>query len=185
MTAQRIDKAEARQLMIDALESRDASKITVESPAFSDGSEIPETSSDYGDGRSPELRWSGLPSGTRSVAVVAEDPDASQNTPFTHWLLYNLPAEIRHLPESMPKDSQLPQFDGAMQGRTSAGTIGYYGPHPPASDREHHYHFEVFCLDAPLNVGPGATREQVMNSMAGHVLAKGELTGTYVAPGGR
>ena len=185
MTAQRIDKAGAPQLMIDALKSREASTITVESPAFSDGSEIPETNCDYGDGRSPELRWSVVPSGTRSVAVVAEDPDVSQKTPFTHWLLYNLSPETRHLPESLPNDSRLTSFDGAMQGRTSVGTIGYYGPHPPANDREHHYHFELFCLDTPLDVGPGATREQVMNAMAGHVLAKGELTGTYAAPSGR
>lgn len=170
------------QLMIDTLESRGRTSVTVESPAFSNGAEIPDDNSDYGDGRSPELRWSGVPSGTRALALVAEDPDAPQQTPFTHWLLYNLPADVRQLPASIPQESKLPRFDGALQGRSSAGTIGYFGPHPPEDDPAHHYHFELFCLDAPLDVGPGANRDQIAKAMAGHVLAKGELVGVYEAP---
>ena len=124
------------------------------------------------------------PPHTRSIALIAEDPDAPLHAPFTHWLLYNLPGNISEIPPAIPRDARLLQFDGAAQGRTSNGTIGYFGPHPPKDDGPHRYHFEVFCLDSPLELGPGATRADVMRAMAGHVLAKGEVVGLYEAPFG-
>src|SRR5262249_22371545 len=137
-----------------------------------------------GNGLSPTLRWTDAPRATRSIALVAEDPDAPHHVPFTHWLLYNLPGYLRELPGSIPPDARLPQFDGAAQGRTSNGTIGYFGPHPPKDDRAHHYHFEVFCLDSALNLPPGATRGDLMRAMSGHVLAKGQIVGMFEAPAG-
>jgi Raf kinase inhibitor-like YbhB/YbcL family protein len=172
------------RLMIETIGGRQTPRIKVESDTFVEGREIPHANSDYGDGMSPGLRWSGVPPGTRSVAVVAEDPDAPRAAPYTHWILYNLPGDIHELPAAVPPDDRLPQLNGAVQGRASNGTIGYFGPHPPKDDRAHHYHFEIFCLDSPLPLGPGATREEVMNAMAGHVLAKGELVGLYEAPVG-
>lgn len=180
--AARTTKRNSGTLMISAVGGRDSGTVTVESPAFADGDEIPDAHSDYGDGLSPELKWSGVPPATRSLAVVAEDPDARQKPPFTHWLLYNLPADLRELPASIPPDARLPQFTGALQGRASNGTIGYFGPRPPKDDSPHHYHFEVFCLDSPLDLGPGADRDQMIEAMDGHVLAKGELVGVYEAP---
>jgi Raf kinase inhibitor-like YbhB/YbcL family protein len=181
----RLDISEAgRKLMIETIGGRRTPRIKVESGTFADGRLIPDEHSDYGDGMSPELRWSEVPEGTRAVALVAEDPDASRHTPFTHWLLYNLPADIRELPAAIPPDDRLPQFKGAAQGRASNGTIGYFGPHPPKDDGPHHYHFEVFCLDSPLDLRPGATRSELMQAMAGHVLAKGEVVGLYEAPVG-
>ena len=169
------------KLAIDLVESHSAAPLTIESPSFADGAEIPDANADYGDGLSPALRWSGVPSGTRSLALLTEDPDAPKG-PFTHWILYNLPGELRELPPSIPQNSEVPQLDGALQGRSSTGAIGYFGPHPPENDPPHHYHFELFCLDAPLPLSAGADRDQIISAMSGHVLAKGELVGTYEAP---
>ena len=175
-------KAKSAPLTLNAVEGGDARPVNVKSPAFADGVEIPHASTDYGDGLSPALTWDRVPEGTRSFAVVVEDPDARQNAPFVHWLLYNLPGDMRELPESIPPDSPLTEFGGALQGRTSNGAIGYFGPRPPTDDETHHYHFQVFCLDSHLDIGSGAEREQLIKAMAGHVLAKGELVGLYEAP---
>jgi Raf kinase inhibitor-like YbhB/YbcL family protein len=181
MPARTRRKQSNKALLIELVESRTAAPVTMASPSFADGAEIPDANSDYGDGLSPELRWSGVPGGTRSLALVTEDPDAPKG-PFTHWILYNLPGDLRELPPSIPSNAELPQLAGALQGRTSAGSIGYFGPHPPENDPPHHYHFELFCLDAPLPLGPGADRDQLRTALSGHVLAKGELVGTYEAP---
>jgi Raf kinase inhibitor-like YbhB/YbcL family protein len=181
----RLDTSEAgARLMIETIGGRLTPRIKVESRSFAEGLEIPDAHSGYGSSMSPQLRWHDVPPGTRTIALVAEDPDAPLQAPFTHWLLYNLPATVREIPPAIPRDGQLPQFQGAAQGRTSNGTIGYFGPHPPKDDGPHRYHFEVFCLDSPLALGPGATRGDVMRAMAGHVLAKGEVVGLYEAPFG-
>jgi len=174
----------AAGLMIETVGGRQTPRITVESTTFAENLRIPDANSDYGDGMSPQLRWSGAPAGTRAIALVAEDPDAPRDTPFTHWLLYNLPGDVNELPPAIPPDEWLPKFNNAAQGCSSNGRIGYFGPHPPKDDGPHRYHFEVFCLDSPLNLGPGATRNDVMRAMAGHVLAKGEAVGIYEAPVG-
>ena len=181
----RLDRSEAgARLMIETIGGRLTPRIKVESGSFAEGVEIPDAHTDYGTGVSPQLRWHGAPAATRSIALIAEDPDAPLHAPFTHWLLYNLPGNINEIPPAIPPDARLLQFDGAAQGRTSNGTIGYFGPHPPKDDGPHRYHFEVFCLDSPLELGPGATRADVMRAMAGHVLAKGEVVGLYEAPFG-
>jgi Raf kinase inhibitor-like YbhB/YbcL family protein len=180
--AKRTNRAKSDEtLAIDILESRSATPVTIESPSFANGDQIPDANADYGDGLSPELRWSGVPSGTQSLALMAEDPDAPK-APFTHWIVYNLPGGLRELPPSIPQHAELSQFDGALQGRSSAGSIGYFGPRPPENDPPHHYHFELFCLDTPLALAPGAEKDQIIRAMSGHVLAKGELVGTYEAP---
>jgi len=178
MTA-RTTKRKSAPLALNAVEGTHAPSLKVESPAFSNGDAIPHVHSDYGDGVSPALTWDNVPEGTRSFAVIVEDPDARQKQPFVHWLLYNVPSDIRELPESIPPDSPLTELGGARQGRTSNGTIGYFGPRPPTQDDPHHYHFEVFCLDSHLDVDSGTDREQLIEAMAGHVLAKGELVGLY------
>ena len=148
----RTDKRKAAALAMNAVGSTHAAPVRVESPAFANGNEIPHANTDYGDGLSPALTWDNVPAGTRSFAFVLEDPDVRQNSPFVHWLLYNLPGDIRELPESIPPDSPLMEFAGARQGRTSNGNIGYFGPRPPTQDQAHHYHFEVFCLDSYLDL---------------------------------
>jgi Raf kinase inhibitor-like YbhB/YbcL family protein len=180
--AARTMKRKSAPLTISAVAGGDVPSIKVESPAFANGEEIPHAHSDYSDGLSPALTWDNVPTSTRSFAIVVEDPDARQNAPFVHWLLYNLPGDVRELPESIPPDSPLTEFGGALQGRTTNGVIGYFGPRPPTEDKPHHYHFQVFCLDSYLDVGSGIDKDQLIRAMAGHVLAKGELVGLYEAP---
>jgi Raf kinase inhibitor-like YbhB/YbcL family protein len=169
-------------LAIDAVSSTTRGRLSVTSDSFASEQPIPETFSEYGKRQSPELRWNGVPDDAASVALVVEDPDAPTPAPFAHWVLYNLPPDLHELPASVPADVRLPELGNAAQGRSSAGPVGYFGPRPPRSDGPHHYHFEVFALDCVLDVEPGADRDAVVAAMRGHVLASGQLVGTYQAP---
>jgi Raf kinase inhibitor-like YbhB/YbcL family protein len=93
--------------------------------------------------------------------------------PFVHWVAWNIPGDITDLPAGLREQQ------GLVQGKTSRGSVGYFGPRPPAGDPPHHYHFQVFALDAELDVPPGSDRDQLLRAMCGHVLAAGELVGTF------
>lgn len=148
--------------------------LEVTSSSFQSG-EIPSKFSCNGAGISPQLSWSAPPSGTASFALIVTDPDAPGRT-FVHWVIYDLPAGMRTLPEGLPGLGQL--ADGSQQGRNDFGEIGYGGPCPPGNSA-HHYHFTLYALDAKLNLPVGATRAQVEAAMKGHILARGELVGLY------
>jgi Raf kinase inhibitor-like YbhB/YbcL family protein len=170
-------------LAMARLNDRGASaRLSVSSPAFTPGQAIPVPYSQYGERFSPALTWTGAPAATKSFAVVVEDPDAKEPKPFVHWLLYNVPPATQRLHESLPGDQRLAEPPGAMQGRNSRGQVGYMGPRPPQGDPAHHYHFEVFALDTTLAVNPGLDREALLGAMKGHVLASGEVLGTFAAP---
>jgi Raf kinase inhibitor-like YbhB/YbcL family protein len=124
---------------------------------------------------SPELAWSGAPAGTKSFALVVIDLDAPGGE-FVHWVLYDLPASARELPEGWAQQDRL--ADGSLQGRNDFGKTGYGGPCPPGNS-PHRYVFRLFALDAKLNLAPGTSRGQVEAAMKGHVLAQGELTARY------
>lgn len=158
-------------------ETRAAAALTVTSPDFAAGGAIPLVHSAYGEGVSPALRWSGLPAGTRSLALMMEDPDATSARPFVHWLAWNIDPATGALPRgAVPA--------GTVQGRNSRGSALYFGPRPHGS-RPHHYHFQLFALDAPLALPAGASREQLLAAMRGHVLARGDLVGLFAQPRGR
>ena len=158
-----------------------AGRLEVFSPTFEDGAPLPQRHSDYGDGLSPELRWSGGPPGTMSYAVLVEDPDAHGVRPWVHWVVYNVPAGTGYLPEGMAADAAPAVPQGAMQGVGTGGDVGYFGPRPPARDAAHRYYFEVFALDTHLPLAGGAAHEDVRRAMRGHVLASGVLLGRYGA----
>jgi Raf kinase inhibitor-like YbhB/YbcL family protein len=139
------------------------------------GGEIPKKFTCDDEDTSPELAWSAPPAATRSFTLIVVDPDAPLGS-FVHWVLYDLPAEKRELPEGLPKQDQL--ADGSRQGRNDFDKIGYGGPCPPAGSA-HHYVFVLYALDSRLNLPAGATRKQVENALKGHVLARGELIGRY------
>lgn len=155
--------------------------LQVSSPDFAAGAPLAKTYSAYGQGISPRLRWEGVPPGTRSLALLMEDPDAPVGKPFVHWLAWNLPPDMGGLPEAVPATPQLPSLGTLRQGRNTRGSIGYFGPRPPAGNPPHHYHFQLFALDRQLDLLPGASREELLAAMAGHVLAKGNIIGTYQA----
>ena len=125
---------------------------------------------------SPQLSWSAPPQGTQSFALVVVDKDSPFGWNFVHWVLYDLPADKRELPEEIVTQEQLP--DGSRQGRNGFDKTGYVGPCPPGHS-PHRYAFTLFALDTKLNLPGGASKKQVMNAVKGHVLASGELTGQF------
>ena len=152
--------------------------IALTSTAFGPDAAIPRKHSEYADGVSPPLRWSPVP-GAKSYVLLAEDPDSKPITPFVHWVAWNIPPEVTSLPEGLQEQERLTEPAGLMQGATSRGSVGYYGPRPPVGDPPHHYHFQIFALDTLLQLPLGATRDDVLKAATGHVIGKGELVGTY------
>jgi hypothetical protein len=148
--------------------------IEVTSESFESGGAIPARFTCDGDDTSPPLAWSGAPEGTESYALVADDPDAPGRT-FVHWVFYGIPAETTSLPAGVPA-SERPELGGA-QGRNGFRNIGYGGPCPPRGT--HRYFFKIYALDTTLSLDPGATKADLLEATKGHVLAQGELMGTY------
>jgi hypothetical protein len=144
------------------------------SPAFAAGAEIPVKYTCDGQNVSPPLDWNG-PAGTASFAMIVDDPDAPFGV-FTHWVIFNLPPDTRGLPEAAPTDAEL--ASGALQGKSGSGKIGYFGPCPP-SGSTHHYRFTLYALDKPLDLSAGASKEQVLQAMQGHILEQSQLVGIY------
>ena len=138
------------------------------------GQPIPAQYSCDGENLSPPLDWGEPPGGTQSFALIMDDPDAPGGT-WVHWVLYNIPADVRGLQENIASEVQFP--DGSQHGLNSFGQPGYGGPCPPSGI--HRYFFKLYALDVALSLGENADREQVLAAMEGHVLAETELMGTY------
>ena len=152
--------------------------LTVRSSAFDNNTRIPEKYTGDGQDISPPLTWSGVPEGTKELALICDDPDAPMAEPWVHWVIYKLPPDCTGLPENVPKTGTLTSPTGGLQGANSWGKLGYGGPAPPPGP-VHHYHFKLYALDAPLNLGPGADKKKLLDAMKGHTLAEGEFVGTY------
>ncbi len=151
--------------------------ISISTEAFLDGDTIPAEYTCDGDDVSPVLSWHGIPAGTKSIALIMDDPDAPRGT-FVHWVIFNIPAETQKLPRAMPRNKTL--SDGSRQGRTDFGSdrIGYGGPCPPPG-KPHRYYFKIYALDTKLDLSPGASKAELEKVMKGHILSKGELMGKY------
>lgn len=152
------------------------------STAFEPGKVIPRKHTGEGGDVSPPLSWEHVPDGTKEFALICDDPDAPTPQPWVHWVIYGISAEVRHLPEGIKNDPKLTQPILALQGKNSwdsGKTIGYRGPMPPPGHGTHHYHFKLYALDTPLELAPGATKDQLLRAMKGHVVALAELIGTY------
>jgi len=149
--------------------------LQISSTAFSAGETIPKKFTCDGPDVSPQLKWNDLPANTQSVELIMDDPDAPGGT-WVHWVLYDLPANTRDLPEGVAKQEQL--SSGARQGRNDFGRVGYGGPCPPPG-KPHRYFFKLYALDTKLNLKAGATKADVERAMKGHILAQGELIGKY------
>ncbi len=145
--------------------------LTLTSTAFVAGATIPRKYTGEGDDVSPRLAWEGTPPGTKEFALICDDPDAPTPEPWVHWVLYKIPAERTSLPEG--------NNTGAVEGTTGWGSPGYRGPMPPPGHGVHRYYFKLYALDQLLDLPPGASKEQLLDAMQGHVLAEAELIGTY------
>lgn len=149
--------------------------LNVSTSAFEEGGRIPIKYSCEGKDVSPALQWDEPPMGTQSFALIMDDPDAPAGV-FTHWVIFNILSNNQQLTEAIPTQAQLPS--GALQGKNDFGRIGYGGPCPPPGP-QHRYRFTLYALDKALDVTSGASKKQVLDAMEGHILAQGQLTGTY------
>jgi Raf kinase inhibitor-like YbhB/YbcL family protein len=153
--------------------------IRITSPAFEHNGPIPQRFAGRGEGLSPPLQWEGQPVQARQLALIVDDPDAPGPTPWVHWLIYNIPPEVRGLPEGvLPTEHPAKPTDTA-QGKNSWEALGYGGPAPPAGDGPHHYRFRIFALDVEPTLAPGLSRDELQDAITGHILEQGELVGVH------
>lgn len=155
-------------------EAADGTSLELSSSAFGPGQPIPRTYTCDGEDVSPPLSWTDPPASTRSFALIADDPDAPGRV-WVHWVLYNIAADIRSLPEGVRPGERL--SGGGQQGRNSSRRSGYTGPCPPSGT--HRYFFKLYALDTTLDVAAGAGKQELLRAMEGHILAEAELMGTY------
>jgi Raf kinase inhibitor-like YbhB/YbcL family protein len=148
-----------------------AATISLRSSAFSPNAAIPSRYTCNGADVSPPLSWTGVPADAKSIALTLIDPDAP-GRPFTHWVTFNLPPGTTDIPEGGPLPSR------SSEGRNDFGSNGYRGPCPPPGS-PHHYHFKVYALDTTLPLRAGASEQDLEEALKGHVIANGELVGTF------
>ena len=148
-----------------------APSIEVTSIAFEPNGALPISCTVDGVGAAPPLSLGSVPPRARSLAIVCEDPDAPFLSPYVHWLVYGIP------PETAAIDAQT-QHQHRL-GENGKSENGFAPAAPPAGHGVHHYHFQVFALDAPIELGQGAERDALLEQLKGHVIAWGELVGTY------
>jgi len=149
-------------------------EINIKSPAFVPGGKIPGKYTCDGMDISLPLTWTSGPEGTKTFALICDDPDAPMGT-WVHWVLFNLPAHITELRENVPPEKELES--GAKQGMNDFRKIGYGGPCPPGGT--HRYFFKLYALDDEINLEAGATKAELLKAMEGHILAEGQLMGRY------
>ena len=149
-------------------------EIKIKSEAFEEGGMIPKKYTCDGEDASPPLSWTGVPEGTEALALICDDPDAPVGT-WVHWVIFNIPPDTTGLSENIPPERVLES--GARQGRNDFGNIGYGGPCPPRGT--HRYYFKLYALDKKVDLEPGATKDELLKAMEGHILAEGRLMGRY------
>jgi len=149
-------------------------ELKITSSAFEEGGMIPKQYTCDGANISPPLRWTSVPLGTKSLALICDDPDAPMGI-WVHWIIFNLPTNINELPESIPPQKTLE--NGAKQGINDFPKIGYAGPYPPSGT--HRYYFKLYALDTEIDLDAGATKRELLKAIKGHILAEGQLMGRY------
>jgi len=148
--------------------------MEIKSTVFKHGEMIPAKYTCDGVNVSPALSWMNFPKDTKSFALICDDPDAPMGT-WVHWVIYDIPVSITQLPENVAPQRELAQ--GGKQGTNDFRKIGYGGPCPPGG--EHRYYFKLYALDRMTDLKSGATKEQLLKAMKGHILAEAQLMGKY------
>jgi len=146
--------------------------LTITSPAFGAGGDIPPKFTCDGDGISPALHIAEIPANTKSLVLIVYDPDVPKAGGVTHWMAWNLPP-LPDIPEGFTPHGE----NSGIQGKNSKGQNAYMGPCPP--DGTHHYHFKIYALDAMLMVDANIDKEGLEKTLEGHIVAQGELVGLY------
>ncbi|MCF8302402.1 MAG: YbhB/YbcL family Raf kinase inhibitor-like protein [Bacteroidales bacterium] len=149
-----------------------ALKIT--SNAFEQEQMIPDKYTCDGEDISPQLSFENVPEGTKSLALICDDPDAPMGT-FVHWVLFNIPPDTKELPEGTPMQQELE--NGARHGKTNFGHVGYGGPCPPSG--VHRYYFKLYALDRTVDLEPGASKQDLLGAMDTHIIEKAEMMAKY------
>ena len=150
-------------------------ELKVASPDFDDGGDIPSEFTCDGEDKSPLISWDQPPDGTQSVVVIVDDPDAPSGI-FVHWVIFNLPGNSDRLRRDIPANESIA---GAIQATNSFQQTGYGGPCPPRGDDPHEYRFQVYGLNAKLDLTAEATATDVLTAIRGSVIAQGHLSGMY------
>jgi Raf kinase inhibitor-like YbhB/YbcL family protein len=148
--------------------------IELTSKAFKNGEMIPKVYTCDGEDMSPALSWGSVPEGSESISIICDDPDSPIGT-WVHWVVYNIPPDIRELKENITPERQIE--NGGIQGMNDFKKIGYGGPCPHSGT--HRYFFKIYALDTKVELEPGATKSHLLISMEGHILDKGDLMGKY------
>ena len=151
-----------------------AKQMQLTSAAFRNNESIPEQYTCEGKNISPPLAWTGAPPGTRSFVLIVDDPDAPHGV-WTHWVVFDLPADTTSLTEDTPKSQSI--TGNAKQGTNDFKQVGYGGPCPPPG-KSHRYFFKLYALDTMLDLEPGSSKKQIEAALANHILAQGQLIGT-------
>ena len=149
--------------------------LEIKSDSFEENGYIPAIYTGLSSDISPELNWEEVPQGVKSFAIIMDDPDAPAGT-WVHWVIYNIPSSSRGLDKDVSKRERL--SDGTRQGINSFGKVGYGGPYPPPGSA-HRYFFKLYALDVMLSLGPGATKEELLGAVKGHILAEAQIIGLF------
>ena len=160
--------------------------IVVTSTVFEHHGMVPEKNSAYSDNISIDVSWANLPSGTRQLALICDDPKVVElgmmPSPFVHWVVYNIPVTIGGLPWGLPSNEEISEvdgLDGVINGMNGLRRPGYFGPRQPANGELHQYDFRVYALDADLDLQPGLNKDGLLAAIEGHVIGTGMLMGHY------
>ncbi len=170
-----------KAISIEKVDAYEHLGIVVRSDGIgADGKLDPIYSADQ-DNSSPPLAWSGIAEAD-TYALIVEDPDAPQEAPFIHWMIWNIPGRLIELPAGVGLKLDGGELAGAVQGRNSTDGYGWYGMKPPPGHGVHHYHFQLFALNRPLELGPNAPLYELVNELKGATIGKGEVIGTFETP---
>jgi len=150
-------------------------KLHLTATAFANGQPIPHRHTFDDDNLSPALQWSDVPPATKSLALICDDPDAPVGT-WVHWVIYDLPPATVSLAEGVPQSPE--PANGVKQGVNDFKRTGYGGPAPPPG-KPHRYFFKLYALNVKPDLKPGLTKKELLQAMEGHILAEGQLMGTY------